>query len=111
MGLLGAGRGSARGNVLGRPLTKEALLQVCDGRSYKSKEPHESVGGSPQREASPGPGAKEAGQGKDVLEEEAPDELEGVEATPGPPGRGAVPGPGEVLPARPPCRPQFPCPP
>ncbi|XP_039107256.1 GON-4-like protein isoform X2 [Hyaena hyaena] len=71
--------------------------RVCDGRSYKSKEPHESAGGSPQREASPGPGAKEAGQRKDVLEEEAPDELEGVEATPGPPGRGAVPGPGSAV--------------
>ncbi|XP_043310179.1 GON-4-like protein isoform X2 [Cervus canadensis] len=46
--------------------------KVCDSKSYKSKEPHELVGGSP--------GAKEAGQGKDVMEEEAPEERESIEA-------------------------------
>ncbi|GAB5583876.1 GON-4-like protein isoform X6 [Prionailurus iriomotensis] len=70
--------------------------RVCDGRSYKSKEPHESAGGSPHREASPVPGAKEAGQGKDLLEEEVPDERESVEAAQGPPGRGALPIPGSA---------------
>lgn len=39
------------------------------------------MGGSPHREASPLPGAKEAGQGKDVMEEEAPEERETIEAT------------------------------
>ncbi|XP_078297488.1 GON-4-like protein isoform X1 [Panthera onca] len=67
--------------------------RVCDGRSYKSKEPHESAGGSPHREASPVPGAKEAGQGKDLLEEEVPDERESVEAAQDPAGRGALPVP------------------
>ena len=38
------------------------------------------VGSSPHREASLMPGAKEAGQGKDVMEEEAPEERESVEA-------------------------------
>ncbi|XP_023617377.1 GON-4-like protein isoform X4 [Myotis lucifugus] len=55
--------------------------KVYDSKSYKSKEPHELVGGSPHREASPMPGAKEAGQGKDVMEEEAPEERETTEAT------------------------------
>uniref|UniRef100_A0A2I3H4H7 GON-4-like protein n=1 Tax=Nomascus leucogenys TaxID=61853 RepID=A0A2I3H4H7_NOMLE len=55
--------------------------KVCDSKSYKSKEPHEVVGSSPHREASPMPGAKEAGQGKDVMEEEAPEERESTEAT------------------------------
>ncbi|KAM5293665.1 GON-4-like protein isoform 3-T7 [Glossophaga mutica] len=61
--------------------------KVCDGKSYKSKEPNEFGGGSPQREASPMPGAKEAGQGKDVMEEEAPEERETTEATQGRTGR------------------------
>ncbi|XP_026312846.1 GON-4-like protein isoform X1 [Piliocolobus tephrosceles] len=55
--------------------------KVCDSKSYKSKEPHELVGSSPHREASPMPGTKEAGQGKDVMEEEAPEERESTEAT------------------------------
>ncbi|XP_047279257.1 GON-4-like protein isoform X5 [Homo sapiens] len=55
--------------------------KVCDSKSYKSKEPHELVGSSPHREASPMPGAKEAGQGKDMMEEEAPEERESTEAT------------------------------
>ncbi|KAB0386989.1 hypothetical protein FD755_001945 [Muntiacus reevesi] len=55
--------------------------KVCDSKSYKSKEPHELVGSSPHREASLMPGAKEAGQGKDVMEEEAPEERESIEAT------------------------------
>ncbi|PNJ56661.1 GON4L isoform 7 [Pongo abelii] len=55
--------------------------KVCDSKSYKSKEPHELVGSSPHREASPMPGAKEAGQGKDVMEEEVPEERESTEAT------------------------------
>lgn len=55
--------------------------KVCDNKSYKSKEPHELVGSSPHREASLTPGAKEAGQGKDVMEEEAPEERDSTEAT------------------------------
>ncbi|XP_047418537.1 GON-4-like protein isoform X6 [Sciurus carolinensis] len=55
--------------------------KVCDSKSYKSKESHELVGSSPHREASPMPGAKEAGQGKDVVEEEVPEEQESTEAT------------------------------
>lgn len=39
------------------------------------------MGNSPHREASLMPGAKEAGQGKDVMEEEAPEERDGTEAT------------------------------
>lgn len=62
-------------------LTRKPFLQVCDSKSYKSKEPHELVGSSPHREASPMPGAKEAGQGKDVVEEEAPEEQESTEVT------------------------------
>ncbi|CAK6439492.1 unnamed protein product [Pipistrellus nathusii] len=61
--------------------------KVYDSKSYKSKEPHELVGGSPHREASPMPVAKEAGQGKDVMEEEAPEERETIEATQGRTGR------------------------
>ncbi|EPY88672.1 GON-4-like protein [Camelus ferus] len=72
--------------------------KVCDSKSYKSKEPHELVGGSPHREASPMPGAKEAGQGKDVMEEEAPEERESTEATQSRTGRstrkGEMPIPG-----------------
>uniref|UniRef100_A0A8C8ZAR7 GON-4-like protein n=1 Tax=Prolemur simus TaxID=1328070 RepID=A0A8C8ZAR7_PROSS len=55
--------------------------KVYDNKSYKSKEPHELVGSSPHREASPMPGAKDAGQGKDVMEEETPEERENIEAT------------------------------
>uniref|UniRef100_A0A8C0X1F8 GON-4-like protein n=1 Tax=Castor canadensis TaxID=51338 RepID=A0A8C0X1F8_CASCN len=55
--------------------------KVCDSRSYKSKESHEVVGSSPHRAASPMPGAKEAGPGKDVVEEEALEERENAEAT------------------------------
>ncbi|KAM5256824.1 GON-4-like protein isoform 2-T2 [Ctenodactylus gundi] len=54
--------------------------KVCDSKSYKSKESSELVGSSPYRAASPMPGIKEAGQGKDVVEEEAPDEQETIEA-------------------------------
>ncbi|XP_020945357.1 GON-4-like protein isoform X1 [Sus scrofa] len=72
--------------------------KVCDSKSYKSKEPHESVGSSPHREASPMPGAKEAGQGKDAMEEEAPEERESIEASQSRTGRstrrGEMPVPG-----------------
>ncbi|XP_026950990.1 GON-4-like protein isoform X7 [Sagmatias obliquidens] len=72
--------------------------KVCDSKSYKSKEPHELVGGSPHGEASPVPGAKEAGQGKDVMEEETPEERESPEATQSRTGRstrkGEMPVPG-----------------
>lgn len=72
--------------------------KVCDSKSYKSKEPHESVGNSPHREASPMPGAKEAGQGKDAMEEEAPEERESIEASQSRTGRstrrGEMPVPG-----------------
>ncbi|XP_025714489.1 GON-4-like protein isoform X2 [Callorhinus ursinus] len=60
--------------------------RVCDSKSYKSKEPQELAGSSPHREASPGPGAKEAGQGKDLQEEEAPEERESTEAAQQQPG-------------------------
>lgn len=66
--------------------------KVYDSKSYKSKEPHELVGGSPHREASPMPAAKEAGQGKDVMEEEAPEERETTEATQSRTGRSARKG-------------------
>uniref|UniRef100_A0A8C6CZP5 GON-4-like protein n=1 Tax=Moschus moschiferus TaxID=68415 RepID=A0A8C6CZP5_MOSMO len=66
--------------------------KVCDSKSYKSKEPHELVGSSPHREASLMPGAKEAGQGKDVMEEEAPEEQESIEATQSRTGRSARKG-------------------
>ncbi|XP_033270522.1 GON-4-like protein isoform X8 [Orcinus orca] len=72
--------------------------KVCDSKSCKSKEPHELVGGSPHGEASPVPGAKEAGQGKDVMEEETPEERESTEATQSRTGRstrkGEMPVPG-----------------
>uniref|UniRef100_A0A8C2NDI1 Myb-like domain-containing protein n=1 Tax=Capra hircus TaxID=9925 RepID=A0A8C2NDI1_CAPHI len=75
--------------------------KVCDSKSYKSKEPHELVGNSPHREASLMPGAKEAGQGKDVMEEEAPEERDGTEATQSRTGRstrkGEMPVAGETL--------------
>ncbi|XP_034523366.1 GON-4-like protein isoform X2 [Ailuropoda melanoleuca] len=66
--------------------------RVCDGKPYKSKEPQELAGSSPQREASPGPAAKEAGQGKDLLEEEATEERESTEAAQGQPGGSAGSG-------------------
>ncbi|XP_054419108.1 GON-4-like protein isoform X2 [Pteronotus mesoamericanus] len=72
--------------------------KVCDSKSYKSKELNEFVGGSPYREASPMPSAKEAGQGKDGMEEEAPEERETIESTQGRTGRssrkGEMPIPG-----------------
>lgn len=81
------------------PWPRRPSLQVCDSKSYKSKEPHELVGGSPHGEASPVPGAKEAGQGKDVMEEETPEERESTEATQSRTGRstrkGETPVPGE----------------
>uniref|UniRef100_G1KZJ4 GON-4-like protein n=1 Tax=Ailuropoda melanoleuca TaxID=9646 RepID=G1KZJ4_AILME len=72
--------------------------RVCDGKPYKSKEPQELAGSSPQREASPGPAAKEAGQGKDLLEEEATEERESTEAAQGQPGGSAGSG-GMSIPA------------
>lgn len=57
------------------------------------------MGNSPHREASPMPGAKEAGQGKDAMEEEAPEERESIEASQSRTGRstrrGEMPVPGE----------------
>lgn len=50
------------------------------------------VGGSPHREASPMPGAKETGQGKDVLEDDGPEERGGAEAAPGRASRSARKG-------------------
>ncbi|KAJ8794189.1 hypothetical protein J1605_003335 [Eschrichtius robustus] len=103
--------------------------KVCDSKSYKSKDPHELVGGSPHGEASPVPGAKEAGQGKDVMEEEAPEERESTEATQSRTGRstrkGEMPVPGlaagstllspqevtftdQLLDGLPPCSPETP---
>ncbi|XP_068397085.1 GON-4-like protein isoform X1 [Eschrichtius robustus] len=103
--------------------------KVCDSKSYKSKDPHELVGGSPHGEASPVPGAKEAGQGKDVMEEEAPEERESTEATQSRTGRstrkGEMPVPGlaagstllspqevtftdQLLDGPPPCSPETP---
>nr|XP_012418741.1 PREDICTED: GON-4-like protein isoform X2 [Odobenus rosmarus divergens] len=72
--------------------------RVCDSKSYKSKEPQELAGSSPHREASPGPGAKEAGQGKDLQEEEAPEERESTEAAQEQPG-GSAGSRGTPLPA------------
>ncbi|XP_016076970.1 PREDICTED: GON-4-like protein isoform X1 [Miniopterus natalensis] len=68
--------------------------KVYDSKSYKSKEPHELAGGSPHREASPMPGAKEAGQGKDVMEEEAPEERETQSRTGKSTRKGEIPIPG-----------------
>uniref|UniRef100_G3U1B9 GON-4-like protein n=1 Tax=Loxodonta africana TaxID=9785 RepID=G3U1B9_LOXAF len=71
--------------------------KVCDSKS-KSKEPHELVSSSPHREASPMPGAKDTGQGKDAVEEETPEERESIEATQSRTGRvtrkGETPVPG-----------------
>lgn len=81
-------------------MTQKAILQVCDSRSYKSKEPPEPVGSSPHREASPMPGAKEAGPGKDAMEEEAAGERGSTEAAQSRTGRstrrGEVSVPGEL---------------
>ncbi|KAL6032670.1 hypothetical protein STEG23_025034 [Scotinomys teguina] len=55
--------------------------KVCDSKCCKSKEPLELVGSSLLQEASDMPGTKEAGQGKDMLEEEALEEQENTEAT------------------------------
>ncbi|XP_008852241.1 GON-4-like protein isoform X2 [Nannospalax galili] len=55
--------------------------KACDSKSYKSKEPHELVGSSPHQDTSPMPGTKEAGQGKDTVEEEVLDERENIEPT------------------------------
>ncbi|XP_042537452.1 GON-4-like protein isoform X2 [Dipodomys spectabilis] len=55
--------------------------KVCENKSYKNKEPHELVGSSPHGAASPMSGVKEAGQGKDVVEEEVPEERESIEST------------------------------
>lgn len=72
--------------------------KVCDSKSYKSKEPHELLGSSPQRETSPVPAAKEAGQGKDMTEEDALEERGSTEAPQCRAGRsarkGEVPAPG-----------------
>ncbi|XP_048213509.1 GON-4-like protein isoform X3 [Perognathus longimembris pacificus] len=54
--------------------------KVCENKSYKNKEPHELVGSSPHRAASPMSGVKETGQGKDVVEEEVPEERESTES-------------------------------
>ncbi|KAM6168964.1 GON-4-like protein isoform 1-T1 [Erethizon dorsatum] len=54
--------------------------KVCDGKPCKQKEPQESVSSSPRGEASPVRGVKEAGQGKELVEEEALEEREGTEA-------------------------------
>lgn len=57
------------------------------------------VGGSPPRETSPVPAAKEAGQGKDGTEEDGPEERGGTEVPPSRAGRsarkGEMPVPGE----------------
>lgn len=64
-----------------------------------SKEPLELVGSSPLQEASTVPGTKEAGQGKDMLEEETLEEQENMEVTQSKTGRttkkGETPIPGE----------------
>ncbi|XP_003475429.3 GON-4-like protein isoform X1 [Cavia porcellus] len=54
--------------------------KVCDSKPYKHKEPQESVSSSPHGEASPVLGTKEAGQGKELVEEEALEERESTEA-------------------------------
>ncbi|XP_007946657.1 GON-4-like protein [Orycteropus afer afer] len=66
--------------------------KVCDSKSCKNKEPHESVSSSPHREASPMPGAKDTGQGKDAVEEEAPEERESIEMTQNRTGRATKKG-------------------
>jgi hypothetical protein len=74
-------------------------LQVCDSKPYKSKEPPELVGSGPLHEASTVPGSKEAGQGKDMLEEEILEEQENMEVTQSKTARttrkGEAPAPGK----------------
>lgn len=69
------------------------------------------MGSSPHREASPGPGAKEVGQGKDLLEGETPEDREGKETSQDRPGRGAgqgeTPVPGECAACQPCLRPSI----
>lgn len=76
-------------------------MQVCDSKSYKSKEPLELVGSGPLQEASTVPGTQEAGQGKDTLEEETLEEQESMEGTQSKTGRttkkGEMPVPGKRL--------------
>ncbi|XP_040608367.1 GON-4-like protein isoform X2 [Mesocricetus auratus] len=75
--------------------------KVCDSKSYKSKESLELVGSSPLQEASSMPGNKEAGHSKNMLEEEALEEQENIEATPSRTGRstrkGEAPIPGSTV--------------
>ncbi|XP_055481667.1 GON-4-like protein isoform X4 [Psammomys obesus] len=75
--------------------------KVCDSKSYKSKEPLELVGTSPHQEVSPMPSTKEAGQGKEILEEEALEEQENIEAVQSKTGRttrkGETPIPGPTV--------------
>ncbi|XP_022346856.1 GON-4-like protein isoform X5 [Enhydra lutris kenyoni] len=70
--------------------------RVCDSKSYKSKEPQELAGSSPHREASPGP--KDTALSKDLQEEAAPEECEGLEVNLDQPGRSAGGG-GTPVPA------------
>ncbi|XP_036045311.1 GON-4-like protein isoform X2 [Onychomys torridus] len=55
--------------------------KVCDSKCCKSKEPLELVSSSPLQEAISLPRSKEAGQGKDMLEEEALEDQENTAAT------------------------------
>ncbi|XP_051054652.1 GON-4-like protein isoform X26 [Phodopus roborovskii] len=81
--------------------------KVCDSKSYKSKESLELVGSSPLQEANSMPGNKEAGQGKDILEEDALEEQENTEATQSRTGRttrkGETPMPGSTVGSALPC--------
>ncbi|XP_005411666.1 PREDICTED: GON-4-like protein isoform X4 [Chinchilla lanigera] len=75
--------------------------KVCDSKPCKHKEPQESVSSSPHGEASPVRGAKEAGQGKELVEEEALEDRESTEALQSRTGRttrkGEVPAPGSTV--------------
>ncbi|XP_029393918.1 GON-4-like protein isoform X2 [Mus pahari] len=75
--------------------------KVCDSKPYKSKEPPELVGSGPLHEASTVPGTKEAGQDKDMLEEEILEEQENMEVTQSKTGRttrkGEVPTSGSTV--------------
>ncbi|XP_036019278.1 GON-4-like protein isoform X2 [Mus musculus] len=75
--------------------------KVCDSKPYKSKEPPELVGSGPLHEASTVPGSKEAGQGKDMLEEEILEEQENMEVTQSKTARttrkGEAPAPGSTI--------------
>lgn len=75
--------------------------KVCDSKSYKSKEPLELVGSGPLQEASTVPGTKEAGQGKDMSEEETMEGQENVEVSQNKTGRttrkGEAPIPGSTV--------------